>query len=104
MTKKLEGAGLSMVHYHPVSQFWGPGLNWMSLAAGLKLSKAASAAMREDGHQFTVNVDLLAIQATSPQVYSRYVSICRCVCVYIYICRNTQNIHKQKHTEALTYD
>ena len=85
MTKKLEGAGLSMVHYHPVSQFWGPGLNWMSLAAGLKLSKAASAAMREDGHQFTVNVDLLAIQATSPQVYSRYVSICRCVCIYIYV-------------------
>lgn len=85
MTKKLEGDGLSMVHYHPVSQFWGPGLNWMSLAAGLKLSKAASAAMREDGHQFTVNVDLLAIQATSPQVYSKYVSICRCVYIYIYV-------------------
>lgn len=24
--------------------------------------------------------------------------------VYIYICRNTQNINKQKHTEALTYN
>ena len=39
------------------------------------------------------------------QPHHKYtVSMYLYVGVYIYICRNTQNINKQKHTEALTYN